>query len=96
MKRKYSKVYFEDKNKNFGYRYNYEKCVLEYISRWDCYIDEETDELVDVIKDDYEVVDSVGLSKDNWKESPSYWVDVYREEHRQEMKYEMNEFKDLI
>jgi len=76
--KKYSRVYLSKGEKHFGIRYNYTDAMLEYVSRWDCeFID---GELVDVILDDWQVADCIGLSRDEWKEDPEYWVETYRAE----------------
>ena len=49
---KYSKIYWKDKKKISGFRYDYERAVLEWI-----FVD----------GDEIEAVDSYGLSKENWK-----------------------------
>jgi hypothetical protein len=84
MSKNYSKVYLVKGEKHFGYRYNNDDCVLEYVSRWDCEIDG-NGKLVDVILPDWEVVSSIGLSRDEWKESPDYWVEQYSDELHEEV-----------
>ena len=84
---KYSKVYLMKGEKHFGYRYNYEHCVLEYVSKWDCYYDKEAKKLVDMLFMDWVVINSVGLSKEDWHENPQYWVDFYANEISVEANY---------
>ena len=38
------------------------------------------------------IVDSVGLSRENWADNPQYWVEVWHEELDQESKYLIAEF----
>lgn len=81
---KYSKIYREtgSTEKLFGYRYNYERSILEAVSKWDC-----DDHGNDIVKEEWEVYDSQGLSLDNWNDNPQYWVDVMAEQQHEECKY---------
>ena len=88
---KYSKVYIDKEEKHFGFRYNYQDGVLERISR--LHIDfDEYGNLVDIIKPDWEVIDSMGLCVEEWKENPIYWIEQYEDFIEQEcqhiLKYE--------
>jgi hypothetical protein len=78
--KKYSKVYLVKGEKHFGFRYNYEDALLEFISRWDYRKDEITGEYGDVILEDWEVTTTIGLSRESWEENPQYWIDTYRDE----------------
>lgn len=77
---KYSKVYLKKGEKHFGFRYNFTDAVLENVSRWDFRKDPITGKYGDVILDDWTVTSSIGLSRDNWKESPQYWIEQYQME----------------
>jgi uncharacterized protein YecA (UPF0149 family) len=80
--KKYSKVYLVKGEKHFGYRYNFENCVLEYVSKYDYRkVDRK---FKDVILEDWEVVTSTGLDKEDWNEAPQYWVDYYMSEIAEE------------
>jgi len=85
--RKYSKIYKSDTGSEF--RYNYERSLLEWITRVDWDFDE-NDELVETKLKEAKVVDAIGLSKDNWKEDPQYWVDRYQEEINEECAFLMD------
>jgi hypothetical protein len=89
MKRKYSKIYYRSKDKLFGFRYNYENNMLEWVSKWDMVWNKETKEYDDVTLPDWKVTDAVGLSLDNWKDDPDYWVDYYQEQISEECSYEL-------
>lgn len=89
MKRKYSKVYYRGKEKLFGFRYNFENNTLEWVSKWDMVWNKETKEYDDVTLPDWKVTDAVGLSLDNWKDSPDYWVDYYQEQISEKCSYEL-------
>ena len=82
--KKYSEVYPVKGEKHFGYRYNYEHCTLEYVSKWDCYYDKEAKKLVDILFMEWVVICSVGLSFYDWSENPQYWVDHYSREISEE------------
>ena len=85
--RKYSKVFVNKDEKLFGYRYNYERNVLEAVSKWDCYIDRVTKKLVDVELDDWVAYDSMGLNVNEWKDNNEYWVDTYANERKMEVSH---------
>ena len=92
MKGKYSRVYKAEGKK---FRYNYEESRLEWISD----VDKQTEELnaewmkdfgkpmFDIV-DGYVLGDSIGLSEENWKESPAYWCEQYAYEISEECSYE--------
>lgn len=81
--RKYSKVFLKRGEKLFGFRYNYEECCLENVSRWDCKFDENNN-LVEVTLPSWKVISSIGLSKENWSDSPEYWIEQYEMELNEE------------
>jgi hypothetical protein len=72
------------------YRYNYEACELEWISWFDSVF--EGDELVEVKLDEPMVIDSIGLSPENWKDNPEYWIDCYAAEVEEELAALAEEF----
>lgn len=88
---KYSRVY---KVETKRFRYNHEESRLEWISP----VNKETEELnaewmrdfgkpmFDIV-DGYVLNDSIGLSEDNWKESPKYWCEEYAYELDEECAY---------
>lgn len=78
MDKKYSKVYFTCSDRTIGFRYNYETCELEWVSLFDLVWDEAGKEYVEVARDDWKVVRSVGLARDSWEENPEYWVEVFQ------------------
>lgn len=88
MKTKYSKIYYRGKDKFFGYRYNYENNTLEWVSKWDMVWDDEKKEYIDVTLPEWQVTTSIGLSLDNWKDDPDYWVDRFADEISEECAYE--------
>jgi adenylate cyclase class IV len=88
MKRKYSKVY-EYEGSHF--RYNYERCLLEYVSLEDVDIDDRN-EIVVTKRETPEVIDSIGLSKENWKDNPEYWIEEYSDQITEECHYLAQEF----
>lgn len=89
MKNKYSKIYHTSEEKNFGFRYNYETKCLEWVSNWDMVWDGEKKEYIDITLPDWKVTSSIGLSLENWKESPEYWVEQYQSEISEECTYEV-------
>jgi hypothetical protein len=86
MKR-YSKVHLKSGEQHFGFRYNYTDAVLENVSRWDYRKDPITGKYDEVILEDWEVVSEIGLSREEWKESPRYWMDTYQMELDEECEY---------
>ena len=87
---RYSKVFKSEDGKKF--RYNYEKCELEFITT----IGVKEDEFGDFVKFNLvepEVIISSGLALDNWKESNKYWVEIFAEEIRQESR-ELRELEE--
>jgi len=89
---KYSEIHYTDDDKQFGFRYNYEKSSLEYVSKWDCDIDENGN-LVDIELPDWAVTDSIGLNSADWEESPEYWIEQYRAELDAEIATEVEFFE---
>jgi hypothetical protein len=86
---KYSKIYTESGSteKLFGYRYNYEDNILEYVSKADYDDDGNEIELPD-----WEVAEEYGLSLENWKEDPQHWVDKMANWMCEEVSYLTDEF----
>lgn len=76
--KKYSKIYPVEGEKHFGFRYNYTDALLEYVSRWDCEMKD--GELVDIIHKNWRVAAGIGLSRNDWKDNPEYWVETYKAE----------------
>jgi hypothetical protein len=62
------------RNGSFKFRYNYTRCILE---------------LIMITDGEVEVVDSSGLSRDNWEDDPRYWVSQYRDELDEEVRWLM-------
>jgi hypothetical protein len=85
MSEKYSKVYLSEGTKHFGFRYNYDDAVLEYVTLWDYAKDKITGECVDILLDDWDVATSIGLSKENWEDNPQYWIEAYKDEIDEEV-----------
>ena len=86
--KKYSNIYPVKGEKYFGYRYNFTDAVLEYVSKWD--YRKVDGEWKDVILEDWDVTSAVGLSREDWKENPRYWIDYYQCEINQETQYLLN------
>ena len=96
--KKYSAVYKRD---GFSFRYNFERCVVEYVnkpSKEDLADNEEWiakygKPLFDIV-DGYEVIDAVGLRAENWKNKAlrddylDEWIFELREAVAIEMAYE--------
>ena len=76
LMKKYSGVYPSRKGPNFGYRYDYEHGVLEFVSKLDRYLNGEG-KRVDVLFMNWVVVGSVALAQEEWDVAPQYWVDYY-------------------
>ena len=85
---KYSKIYTVEGS---SFRYNYDECLLEYLSLEE-YDFNENDELVATKLDEPEVIDAIGLSLADWKESPEYWLGRYKDNLAEEMSYLMADF----
>ena len=73
---KYSRVYPSHRNPHFGYRYDYEHEVLEYVSNLDHYFDREG-KRIDVSFMGWVVINAVALSQEEWDVAPQYWIDFY-------------------
>ena len=88
---KYSRVYKVGKK---AFRYNYERATLEWVYKPDAQIIEDNKEwqekfgkdLWDIV-DGYVVCDTIGLGRENWKESPKYWCETYAHEISLECAY---------
>lgn len=86
--KKYSRTYKVGKDM---FRYNYEKSLLEWVCKPTADMLEDNKEcqaemgkdLWDIV-DGYAVIDSIGLRRDNWKDSPKYWCERYADEIREE------------
>lgn len=72
-------------SKNF--RYNYDRSLLEWVEKPSKEMLEDNDHWMAKfdrplwdIEDGYVVIDAVGLSQKNWKESPRYWCGQYAEQ----------------
>ena len=88
-KKAYSKIYIYEGSE---FRYNYLTNTLEYVfkdnQQWDentqtfVTMDEENTELLE-----YEVITSQGLSIDNWKDGPKYWIEVFYNEIQEELSF---------
>lgn len=76
----FSKVYRSKDNKFVGFRYNYTEACLEYVIKYDLVFDDEAGTITEVELSDWDVLDSIGLSRENWEESPEYWMGRYRDE----------------
>jgi hypothetical protein len=75
----YSRIYHTNRDKRFGFRYNYDTAELEWVSKWDCKIGTDR-ELHDIDLPDWKITDSTSLSRENWEDNPQYWVDMYQNE----------------
>ena len=73
---KYSEVYPSKRKKHFGYRYDYEHEVLEFVSKADRYVNGEG-KTIDVSFVNWVVLNSVALAQKEWDVAPQYWVDYY-------------------
>lgn len=88
MKNKYSKIYRSKQGpgKEFGFRYNYEDSVLEYVTNLDMIDDpKHPGEYIMIHKKEWEVIDSTGLSVDSWKNNPVDWIEQFQDEIREEL-----------
>ncbi len=84
MAKKFSKLYkATDTDRRF--RYNYERCELEWVTL-SSFMENGPEKL-----DEPELVDSIGLGLENWKEDPQYWVDAYDDEIAEEIYCLMDE-----
>lgn len=89
---KYSKVY---KVAGKKFRYNYGNSTLEWISDVTKDVEKLNAEwmedfgkpMFDIV-DGYVLGDSIGLRKENWKESPTYWCEQYAFDIDEECAYE--------
>lgn len=90
--REYSKIY---KAGTRNFRYNYRRCMLEYVVKetakrrkeneeWIKEFDEPMWDFVDGVA----VVDSIGLTLESWKEDPEYWCHMYNGELSEELAYQ--------
>ena len=73
---KYSRVYPSKRHQHYGYRYDYEHGVLEFVTRSDSYFSA-SGSLVNLLFMDWVVVSSVALAQEEWEVAPQYWVDFY-------------------
>jgi len=88
---KYSRVHKVGKK---SFRYNYDRATLEWVCKPDAQMIEDNKEwqekfgkdLWDIV-DGYVVFDTIGLGRDNWKESPKYWCEIYAGEISLECAY---------
>lgn len=87
MNKQYSKVYPVEGEELVGYRYNYAEGVLEYVSKFD--FDTEGSDLIVRELPQWQVVSSIGLSRENWQDNPEYWVDLYQNELDEEVSAEL-------
>jgi len=85
---KHSKIYLLENDQHIGFRYNYERAVLEYVSKVDIEFDED-DNLIEVELPDWKVIDSTGLNRENWEENPEYWIEQYHANIKAETEFEM-------
>lgn len=90
---KYSKLYTAKSGRE--YRYNYTEALLEYIATTAMEFDEDDNPVTEITLDTPEVIDSYGLSRENWEESPEYWVDVMDDQLEEEVHFLM-EYEDLF
>ena len=93
--RKYSKVYLSKRNPHYGYRYDYEHEVLEFVSKSDRYFNGEG-KPVDVLFIDWVVVNSVALARDEWEVAPQYWVDFYSGEVKEKADLKQGNLWDML
>jgi hypothetical protein len=89
--RKYSKKY---KVGDKTFRYDYENSVLEYVGKVFPEMIEDNKEWREkyghdmwTIRDGMSVIDEIGLSRDNWEESPEYWCEAYASELHTEVMF---------
>ena len=82
MENQYSKVYPIEGETLIGFRYNYADSVLEYVSKYD-YRTNDAGENAEL--PDWEVIDSIGLSRGNWNDNPEYLIEEYQDELDQEV-----------
>lgn len=91
--KKYSKIYKPSDvkmHRNYGFRYNYEDSLLEYVSK---YIIDFNNECKMVLTGDWEVITSIGLNSDSFKEDPQSWINQYYNDIIDECACMMDEFK---
>lgn len=85
--RSYSRIYMVG-DKSF--RYNYNTSELEWVDKSDI---QYTDDGVKVVETkEWEVVDSIGLSRENFEENPMYWCNDYSDQISEECKFEGGDF----
>lgn len=77
MAKKYSKIY---KVGGWPLRYNYEQALLELVYDWD--LDDDGNK-VPLAEPD--VLDAVGLSRENWKDDRQYWLERYAADLNEEV-----------
>ena len=69
------------------FRFNYDRCVLEYVVKPSAEVLADNVEWREKyghdlweIENGYVVIDGIGLGRESWKENPEYWCEVYSEE----------------
>lgn len=88
--KKYSKIYSRG-NKLFGFRYNYEDNMLEWISKWDLFYNKQTKEYEGITLPNWKVIDALGVDLDDWEDNPDYWVNYYQEKINEGCAFELDE-----
>ena len=88
-KKTYSRIYKYEGSK---FRYNYQTNILENVFKDNLQWDEDKQDFIKMDKEstkllEYEVITSQGLSLDNWKDSPEYWVEVFYNKIQEEVSY---------
>lgn len=54
--------------------YDEKKALLFYVAKEDIVVDDY------LVIEKGEILDSIGLSKENWEENPSYWAEKYNDQ----------------
>lgn len=89
--KKYSKIY--KLNSGREYRYNFDAAVLEFVTTID-YVEDDDRNITEKPLNIPDVLDSVGLSRENWKDSPDYWIGVYDADIEDEISCLMHDLKE--
>ena len=94
--REYSKIY---KVGSRHFRYNYRRRVLEYIVKETAKRRKDNEEWIREFGEPMwnfvngvDVIDSIGLGLDNWRDGPEYWCEVYNGELSEELAWEEHLF----
>ena len=96
--KEYSKVY---KIGRRLFRYNYNESVLEYVVKETAKKRKENEDWLKEgfteplwnFVNGYDVMDSIGLNRENWEASPRSWCEQYNDELEEEFSYQTYMFE---